>query len=665
MKSLLVLIVLTISLLSAAQPHAINFQGILTNPDGSAVVDTTYSFLFSLFDAEVAGNKLWSETQVVATQGGVYQVTLGSVSSLELLPFNQPYYVQIAVNSTALPLRTKLVTTPYAISANRADIALTAMRADTASFASTAATAGSAAVAGRALLADTASFATSAGSAITAMTAGSAATASIAAKADTANFALVALSTVSGTADSALIAASAYVAQSVSTGAAVTSINGLTDGITIKTADGTLEITQVGNEIIIGSDPFAHGVKVEGPCDSDDRTTGSHSLDAWNICIDPDDKDLYLYKGKTTIDFVLLGQAAYARERNEAWDAASILSLSNETKMQLNAAKILVNESTIESLSSADVIQDQSLSVLSSVDGAMTTRIVTNENAISDLVDSLPVLKGRISDNSDALVDSILSLRLADESLLTQINTNISSPWIIKDDTVTYSGKVVSNKYFTIDNKSDSLFAFGLLGQDKNGVERNWSLWNMTDYNDHKGTFEIWQYADNDKDGFHCRAGDDCGPRFVISKEGNVGIGTHLPTAKLHVNGSLSVGDIIQENTTGLTYGTGFQKYDDIYQAPSYYKDRSHKVHLSGLVGVESGPVISTGSWITIGTVSSNYRPSHRRIFVARAGLSIASTTSEENIRVDIVSSGEIIARVDSGTGIRWISLEGISYRVD
>ncbi len=118
--------------LFANQPHKLNFQGILTDPHGATVVDSTYAFGFSIYDAEVAGNKLWEESKLLTTSHGIYQTTLGNDSTLNTLSFNAQYYVQITVNSTVLPLRTKLTTVPYAISANNVTgtIAATATIAD-------------------------------------------------------------------------------------------------------------------------------------------------------------------------------------------------------------------------------------------------------------------------------------------------------------------------------------------------------------------------------------------------------------------------------------------------------------------------------------------------------------------------------------------------------
>ncbi len=132
MKLLIMILAVLAMPLFANQPHKLNFQGILTDNLGAPVVDSNYTFGFSIYDAEVAGNKLWEETKALSTSNGIYQTTLGNESTLATLPFDKAYYVQITVNNTVLPLRTKLITVPYAISANTVtgNIAATTQIAD-------------------------------------------------------------------------------------------------------------------------------------------------------------------------------------------------------------------------------------------------------------------------------------------------------------------------------------------------------------------------------------------------------------------------------------------------------------------------------------------------------------------------------------------------------
>lgn len=63
-------------------PRLINFQGRLTDGSGTPVKDSTYSVLFTIYDALVGGTNLWSETDTVATKGGTFSVNLGSATAL-------------------------------------------------------------------------------------------------------------------------------------------------------------------------------------------------------------------------------------------------------------------------------------------------------------------------------------------------------------------------------------------------------------------------------------------------------------------------------------------------------------------------------------------------------------------------------------------------------
>ena len=67
----------------AAINQQINFQGKLTNPDGTNVTNGTYSIVFSIYSVSSGGSAIWTETQgSVSITDGIFQVSLGSVSAL-------------------------------------------------------------------------------------------------------------------------------------------------------------------------------------------------------------------------------------------------------------------------------------------------------------------------------------------------------------------------------------------------------------------------------------------------------------------------------------------------------------------------------------------------------------------------------------------------------
>src|SRR4051794_26939397 len=60
----------------------INFQGKLTNPDGTNVADGSYTLVFKLYEEISGGTALWTETQTVSVAGGIFRVALGSVTPI-------------------------------------------------------------------------------------------------------------------------------------------------------------------------------------------------------------------------------------------------------------------------------------------------------------------------------------------------------------------------------------------------------------------------------------------------------------------------------------------------------------------------------------------------------------------------------------------------------
>ncbi len=105
----------------AAVPNTIGFQGYLADSEG-APVNGTVDMTFGLYSLESGGSVLWSETQTgVAVTNGVYSVTLGSVTPLNL-PFDQHYWLGVKAGSDdEMTPRTPLTSVPYAFRAGTAD----------------------------------------------------------------------------------------------------------------------------------------------------------------------------------------------------------------------------------------------------------------------------------------------------------------------------------------------------------------------------------------------------------------------------------------------------------------------------------------------------------------------------------------------------------------
>ena len=100
----------------AQTPNTISFQANLTTPGTTIpIADGTYSMDFALFDADIAGVSLWSETQpAVTVSEGLINVQLGSVIPLEISDFYQPVYLEITIQSETLSPRIALLAVPYA-----------------------------------------------------------------------------------------------------------------------------------------------------------------------------------------------------------------------------------------------------------------------------------------------------------------------------------------------------------------------------------------------------------------------------------------------------------------------------------------------------------------------------------------------------------------------
>ncbi len=100
---------------AADVPRLINYQGHLTNSLGNPVTDSTYSVNFTIYGALVGGSSLWSETQSVLTNEGLFAVQLGTLVALPDNLFDDvSRYIGVTVtpDPEIIP-RQRLVSTPY------------------------------------------------------------------------------------------------------------------------------------------------------------------------------------------------------------------------------------------------------------------------------------------------------------------------------------------------------------------------------------------------------------------------------------------------------------------------------------------------------------------------------------------------------------------------
>lgn len=110
-----------VSTADAQIARQISYQGLLTQPSGAPIADGAYDIGFKLYDAATGGNLVWEETQAgVAVQRGLFNVTLGTATTLAAVNFEQELYLEVALAGAPSFARTKLTVVPYAVRAERA-----------------------------------------------------------------------------------------------------------------------------------------------------------------------------------------------------------------------------------------------------------------------------------------------------------------------------------------------------------------------------------------------------------------------------------------------------------------------------------------------------------------------------------------------------------------
>lgn len=99
----------------SAAPAEVPLQGVLTDQNG-APLDGNADVTFSIYDVQSGGAALWSETQTVAVENGLFTVYLGRVTALDLSLFrdNHSLWLGIRVGADPEMSRIPLGSTPFA-----------------------------------------------------------------------------------------------------------------------------------------------------------------------------------------------------------------------------------------------------------------------------------------------------------------------------------------------------------------------------------------------------------------------------------------------------------------------------------------------------------------------------------------------------------------------
>ena len=129
-RIILIIFCLAGAIVTAEVPQLINYQGRLTNPDGSAVADNDYQIAFRIYNQAIGGTLLWScPPQAVSVENGLFMYQLGSVSSLpdSLFESDTLRWLEIEIGGEQITPRTKLTSVAYAYHSLRADTAAYAL----------------------------------------------------------------------------------------------------------------------------------------------------------------------------------------------------------------------------------------------------------------------------------------------------------------------------------------------------------------------------------------------------------------------------------------------------------------------------------------------------------------------------------------------------------
>ncbi|MFC2130457.1 beta strand repeat-containing protein [Bacteroidota bacterium] len=131
-KQLLIPILLLLfnTIIFAQIPNEVNYQGLITDENGSAI-NGNVAITFALYESETGGTPVWTEVKNVELVNGYLNIYLGEEAGLQNMDFSKTYWLEVKVEDSNPFARTKLSSVPYSFFAYQAVNAINATTATT------------------------------------------------------------------------------------------------------------------------------------------------------------------------------------------------------------------------------------------------------------------------------------------------------------------------------------------------------------------------------------------------------------------------------------------------------------------------------------------------------------------------------------------------------
>lgn len=119
-RLLILLIPLALVLLAGCGVNALNpafsHQGRLLDDSGQPVADGNYDVMYRIYQSSSGGTAVYTDTQTVAIENGLFTTSLGLTDTLTPTIFTVPTWLEVTVEGETLTPRQRLMGAPYAFS---------------------------------------------------------------------------------------------------------------------------------------------------------------------------------------------------------------------------------------------------------------------------------------------------------------------------------------------------------------------------------------------------------------------------------------------------------------------------------------------------------------------------------------------------------------------